>query len=309
MFCDTVVYIMSKIDTTHTNTPLLEVVGPQKDYELIDSGNGRKLERFKDVVLSRPDPQALWEPFLSNEKWDSADAYFVRKGNSTEWKFNNPNVPKEWIVSFENISLWVKPTSFKHTGVFPEQISNWKWMSDTISSSSQKDIKVLNLFGYTGGASLVCAKAGAQVTHIDGSKASVGWAKDNAELSGLEHAPIRYLIDDVRAFVSREIRRGNTYHGIIMDPPSFGYGPKDEPWKIEEHLKELMDLVSQILDKDALFVVLNGYASGFSSISYLNMLENVTGQKGGTVEHGELALMASSNKRLLPAGIFARWRK
>ncbi len=298
-------------NTSHSTTASLslEILAPTKDYELIDSGNGRKLERFGNVVLSRPDPQALWNTFLSEEKWNDADAYFVRKGNSTEWKFNNKNMPREWTVTFDVISLWVKPTSFKHTGVFPEQLSNWKWMSDAISTSKIENPKVLNLFGYTGGATLACAHAGAHVTHVDGSKVSVGWAKDNAELSGLKDAPIRYLIDDARAFVAREIRRGNTYHGIIMDPPSFGYGPKDEPWKIEEHLKELMELALKILDKDALFVVLNGYASGFSALSYKNMLSVVVDERGGNIECGELALQASSDGRLLPAGIFARWKK
>lgn len=301
--------MMSKNSSSKIIQPSLEIVTPAKDYELIDSGNGRKLERFGSVVLSRPDPQALWGTFLPENKWAEADAYFVRKGNSTEWKLNNKKMPSEWSVTFDSVSLWVKPTSFKHTGVFPEQISNWRWMTDVITSSKRKEIKVLNLFGYTGGATLFCAYAGAQVTHVDGSKASVGWAKDNAELSGLKDAPIRYLIDDVRAFVAREIRRGNTYHGIIMDPPSFGYGPKDEPWKIEEHLKELMELVAQILDEDALFVILNGYASGFSSVSYLNMLTLAVNGKGGSCECGELALQASSDGRLLPAGIFARWKK
>lgn len=299
---------MKKIVNINITHPILEVVTQTKEYELIDSGNGRKLERFGSVVLSRPDPQALWGTFLSEDKWSEADAYFVRKGNSTEWKLNSKNMPSEWKVSFDDISLWVKPTSFKHTGVFPEQFCNWKWMHDVILNSTNKEIKVLNLFGYTGGATLACAKAGAHVTHVDGSKASVGWAKDNAELSGLKDAPIRYLIDDARAFVAREVRRGNKYHGIIMDPPSFGYGPKDEPWKIEEHLKELMELISQIVDDKMLFVVLNGYASGFSSVSYLNMISMVVGDKKGTIEYGELALEASSNKRLLPAGIFARWK-
>lgn len=298
---------MTKIDTTKNRKLLLEVLTPQKDYELIDSGNGRKLERFGDVVLSRPDPQALWTPSISEEKWNASDAYFVRKGNSTEWKLNNKNMPNEWTVNLGDLSFWIKPTSFKHTGVFPEQISNWKWMSNVISNSKMKEIKVLNLFGYTGGASMACAKAGAHVTHVDGSKASVGWAKDNVKLSGLEDAPIRFLIDDARAFVAREIRRGNTYHGIVMDPPSFGYGPKDEPWKIEEHLKELIDLVAQILDKDALFVVINGYASGFSAISYLNMIEPLVKDRGGDTTCGELALQASSDGTMLPAGIFARW--
>ena len=299
---------MPNTDIHKNQKPLQEVLVPQKEYELLDSGNGRKLERFGDVVLSRPDPQALWTPSMSEEKWNEADAYFMRKGNSTEWKLNNKNMPEEWTVNLGDISFWIKPTSFKHTGVFPEQLSNWKWMSEVISNSKTKEIKVLNLFGYTGGASMACAKAGAHVTHVDGSKASVGWAKDNAKLSGLEDAPIRFLIDDARAFVAREIRRGNTYHGIVMDPPSFGYGPKDEPWKIEEHLRELLELVSSVLDKDALFVVLNGYASGFSSISYLNMLMPVVQGEKGVFERGELAIEASSDGRLLPAGIFARWK-
>lgn len=289
--------------------PLLEILSPKEDYELIDSGDGRKLERFGKVVLSRPDPQALWAPSLDEKKWNDADAYFVRKGTSTEWKYNSDNVPTEWQVTLEGVSLWIKPTAFKHTGIFPEQSLNWKWMQKCIKDSSLKEIKVLNLFGYTGGASFACAKAGAHVTHVDGSKVSVGWAKDNAKLSGLEDAPIRYLIDDVRAFVAREIRRGNTYHGIVMDPPTFGFGPKDEPWKIEEHLKELITLVGSLLDKDALFVVLNGYASGFSSISYFNILASLQVKKGGSLEHGSLAIEASSDGRVLPAGIFARWKK
>lgn len=275
-------------------------------YELLDSGEEMKLERFGEVVLARPDPQALWEKSLGPEVWKSAAGSFERTGKGGVWK---GDVPKEWQLSFGGLSFLMRPTSFKHTGLFPEQLPNWEWAAARIESAG-RPVSVLNLFAYTGGATLACAKAGASVTHVDASKVAVAWARENATHSGLAEKPIRWLVEDVLVFVKREIKRGNRYDAIIMDPPAFGHGPKDELWKIEEHFLPLLALCRELLSEEPLFVLLNGYASGYSSLSFAHNLASLTKAFGGTVEHGELTLEESGpEKRLLPAGIFARWSK
>jgi 23S rRNA (cytosine1962-C5)-methyltransferase len=278
----------------------------EKDYELLDSGNGLKLERYGSFVLSRPDPQALWQPLLKNE-WQSADAIFIRKGKHVEWK-KKKTFPAAWPINFGGLTFEIRPSSFKHTGLFPEHRGSWEWMAKQIEKRKEPT-KVLNLFGYTGGATLACAKANAEVCHVDGSKMAIAWARKNQELSGLPEKPIRWILDDAVMFLKREVKRGNTYDAIVMDPPAFGHGAKGEVWKIEENFQELMELCFQVLSDKPLFFLINGYASGYSPIAYQNNLLPLTEKFGGEIETGELAIKESKSGRLLPCGIFARWTR
>jgi 23S rRNA (cytosine1962-C5)-methyltransferase len=280
---------------------------PQKDYELLDSGDGKKLERYGQFVLSRPDPQVLWAPLLSSSEWKKADATFVREGKNVKWKTDKA-LPKAWPISFGGLTMEIRPTTFKHTGLFPEHEGNWRWMSDKIKKA-KRIVKVLNLFGYTGGASLACAKAGAEVTHVDGSKTAIEWGRKNQELSGLNEAKIRWILDDAIAFLRRETKRGNTYDGIVMDPPAFGHGPKGELWKIEEQFVLLMDSCYSVLSENPIFFLVNGYASGYSPLSYKNAMLRLPEKFGGELETGELLIKESHTERVLPCGIFARWGK
>lgn len=288
---------------------MIEITIPQGDYALLDSGEGEKLERYGKYVLARPDPQALWPKHLQKE-WAGADAVFIRRGKTVEWK-KKKTLPKEWPVSIGGFTMEIRPTSFKHTGLFPEQLPNWTWIGKKIADEKLKNkgkkISVLNLFGYTGGATLACAKAGAEVVHLDGSKMAITWARKNAALSGLEAAPIRWILDDAIGFLRREVKRGNRYDGIIMDPPAFGHGPKGEVWRIEEQFAELLELCKNVLSSDPLFFLINGYASGYSPIAYENNLKEMMRSTGGTIEIGELTIAEANSNRLLPAGIFARW--
>ena len=290
----------------------IEITKPQKDHELIDSGNGKKLERYGAYTLARPDPQALWLPKLSESIWNKADAIFIRKGKTTDWK-KRKDLPESWKINFGGLQMEIQTTTFKHTGLFPEQLSNWIWMEEKLKLESKKSkdrkLKVLNLFGYTGGATLVCARAGAEVVHLDGSKLSIAWARRNQVQSGLTDKPIRWILDDAVAFLKREVKRGNYYDGIIMDPPAFGHGPKGEVWKIEENFTELMELSKKVLSKDPIFFLINGYASGFSPIAYENNLMDIMSKYKGTIEIGELAIEENKTRRLLPSGIFARWSR
>ncbi len=282
---------------------------PSADYELLDSGDGEKLERYGRVVFRRPDPQALWKKNLSlNKDWGNAHAVFIRDGRAADWNIR-PGTPEKWTINFGGLKFHIRPTAFKHTGLFPEQEGNWNWMREVIKKRlpKQKEINVLNLFGYTGGASLACAQAGAQVCHVDGSKVAIGWARDNAELSGLKEKPIRWILDDAVEFVKREVKRGKKYDGILMDPPAFGHGPNGEMWKIEKDFTDLVEMCSQILSDKPLFFLLNGYASGYSAIAYENNLQALLKKYGGEIEKGELTLQESKSGRLLPCGIFARW--
>ena len=267
--------------------------------------------------MSRPDPQALWPKRLSESEWKKADAYFLRSEAGADWSFRK-ELPPKWAINFAGLKFWIKPTAFKHTGLFPEQSPNWEWVRKLITREARSgEIEVLNLFGYTGGATLACAQAGAKVVHIDGSKTAITWARDNAELSGLKDKPIRWIVEDVRTFVEREIRRGRQYDGIIMDPPSFGHGPEDELWKIEDHFLPLIENCKKLLKPKPLFFLINGYSAGYSAIAYENNLLPLKEKFGGEIEIGELAIeekLIGSNggndqKRLLPCGIFARWAK
>jgi len=276
-----------------------------QDYELIDSGDGEKLERFGQYVLRRPDPQALWQKNLPEADWKKADASFLRDGNNGKWK-KKDNVASEWFIKMGELSFLIKPTAFKHTGLFPENEPNWLWIKEKIKKAG-RPIKVLNLFGYTGGATLAALSAGVEVTHIDGSKSAITWAKQNAEASELIDKKVRWIEEDARKFVQREIKRGNKYDAIIMDPPAFGHGANNELWKIEEDFLKLLNSCLEILSDKPLFILVNGYSAGYSAIAYTNSLQKFTKKFGGVIESGELTIEESKSGRLLPAGIFARF--
>lgn len=278
-----------------------------KDYEVIDTSKGEKLERWGNYLLVRPDPQVIWNTPRNLKGWKKPNAHYHRsaKGGG-EWEFFD--LPQQWSIDYKDLTFQLKPFSFKHTGLFPEQAANWDWFSKLIREAN-RPIRVLNLFAYTGGATLAAAKAGAEVTHVDASKGMVGWAKENARSSGLENAPIRWIVDDCQKFVERELRRGKTYDAIIMDPPSYGRGPKGEIWKIEDAIHPLVQLCSQVLSDEPLFFLINSYTTGFapSVLSYLIGTEIVP-KFGGTVQADEIGLPVSSNGLVLPCGSSGRWQ-
>lgn len=279
-----------------------------KDYECIDCGDGYKLERWKDIILSRPDPQVIWNK-ADTKVWKQVDANYIRsnKGGG-HWEYNN-KIPDHWIINYGPLKFKVAPTGFKHTGIFPEQAANWDYMMDTIKSSVRNDIKVLNLFAYTGGATMACSAAGAaEVVHVDASKGMVNWAKENMVLSNLGDHHIRFIVDDVLKFVAREKRRGHHYDAIIMDPPSYGRGPNNEVWKIEEQLLPLINASIELLSENALFMIINSYTTGFSSTVLNNVLESTVVKRfGGTVTVGENCLPIKASNTLLPCGIYGKW--
>lgn len=284
-----------------------------KDYEVIDTSNGEKLERWGDYILVRPDPQVIWDTPHDAKQWKQKNGHYHRsaKGGG-EWEFFN--LPNEWTISYKELTFHLKPFSFKHTGLFPEQAVNWDWCGDRIrqakTNNPDKEFKVLNLFAYTGGATISAAKAGAFVTHVDASKGMVGWAKENAVASDIPGDRIRWIVDDCKKFVEREIRRGNTYDGIIMDPPSYGRGPKGEIWKIEESIFPFIQLTSQLLSKDASFLLINSYTTGLQPAVLSYMLNTVICPKlNGAVEAQEIGLPVSSNGLVLPCGASGRWSK
>ncbi|MBR6770600.1 MAG: class I SAM-dependent methyltransferase [Lachnospiraceae bacterium] len=279
-----------------------------KDYEILDTSSGEKLERWGDYLLVRPDPQVIWQTEKKNPGWRKKNGHYHRssKGGG-EWEFFN--LPKEWQIHYQDLTFHLKPFSFKHTGLFPEQATNWDWFSHLIQNA-HRPIKVLNLFAYTGGATLAAARAGAQVTHVDASKGMVTWAKENAIASGLGDAPIRWLVDDCVKFVEREIRRENTYDAIIMDPPSYGRGPKGEIWKIEDSIFPFLELTAQILSKDALFFLVNSYTTGLQPavLSYL-IHTSIVSRFGGSVEAEEIGLPVKDSGLILPCGASGRWQR
>lgn len=280
-----------------------------KDYEVIDTSNGEKLERWGDYYLVRPDPQVIWQTPKTIKKWKKPNGHYHRssKGGG-EWEFFD--LPEQWQISYKNLRFNLKPFSFKHTGLFPEQAANWDWFSSLIKDAKSKgrDVKVLNLFAYTGGATLAAAAAGAQVTHVDASKGMVAWAKENAVSSGLGDAPIRWLVDDCVKFVEREIRRGNKYDAIIMDPPSYGRGPKGEIWKIEDSIYPFVELCSEILSDNPLFLLINSYTTGLQPAVLSYMINTAIVSKfGGKVEADEVGLPVSSNGLVLPCGASGRY--
>lgn len=277
----------------------------ESSYALLDSGEGMKLERFGAHVLARPDPEALWEKRLSPEEWAKADATFSRKGTSGAWKASK-EFPKKWTIQYGGLTLELRPTSFKHVGLFPEQKSHWEWLAPKISAAKGQ-IKVLNLFAYTGAASLSAAQAGAEVTHLDSSKVAIEWAKQNAELSGLSRMPIRWIEDDALKFLRREVKRGNKYDVVIMDPPAFGHGSGAALWKIERDFYELFRLAAEVLSDAPLAMIVNGYTAGYSPLTLENNVRTIQEKFGGTIESGELAISEEGSGRLLPAGVFSRW--
>lgn len=276
------------------------------DYEIIDTSNGEKLERWGDFFLVRPDPQVIWTSNRTHPKWKKPNAHYHRsnKGGG-EWEFFN--LPQQWSITYKDLIFQLKPFSFKHTGLFPEQAANWDWFSSLIKES-KREIRVLNLFAYTGGATLAAAKAGASVTHVDASKGMVAWAKENAMSSGLGDAPIRWIVDDCMKFVEREIRRGKFYDAIIMDPPSYGRGTNGEVWKIEDCIHPLVKACSKLLSDNPLFFLINSYTTGFapSVLSYLLGLE-VQSKYGGSIVADEIGLPVTSKQLLLPCGSSGRW--
>ncbi|MCQ2518768.1 MAG: class I SAM-dependent methyltransferase [Lachnospiraceae bacterium] len=284
-----------------------------KDYEVIATSSGEKLERWGEYRLVRPDPQVIWNTRKINAGWKNPNGHYHRstKGGG-EWEFHN--LPDEWTISYDELRFRLKPFAFKHTGLFPEQAVNWDWFSSIIKESvsgdeyKDKPFKVLNLFAYTGGATLSAAKAGANVTHVDASKGMVQWAKENAAASGLSEAPIRWLVDDCGKFVEREIRRGNTYDGIIMDPPSYGRGPKGELWKIEESIFPFIELTAQILSPNAKFFLINSYTTGLQPAVLSYMINTAIVSKfGGSVVSDEIGLPVKEDGLVLPCGASGRW--
>ncbi len=286
---------------------ILLITEKSKDYELLDSGNGEKLERYGTYVLRRPDPQILWNKTLPLSKWEEADAAYSRTSLSGKW--NVRNEIGNWSITLEGLTFTLKLLPSKHLGVFPEQSSHWKWLEDKISKevSGGKKISVLNLFGYTGGASIACAKAGASVCHVDASKFAVDMTKINLGNSGLGEKPVRLIVDDVRKFVEREIKRGNKYDVVLMDPPVYGKGNGGEVWKIEEDLMKLLSRITKILTPEPLAVVLNGYASEYSSNTYAEMLRDAMKGCKGNITSGELGIKETSSGKILSCGIFAKY--
>ena len=278
------------------------------DYEVLDTGDGEKLERWGDIILRRPDPQTIW-PKADEDLWKRAQARYHRsERGGGEWEFLK-KLPERWTVSHEDLKFWVRPTGLKHTGLFPEQAANWIWMSDLIRKSRRKDLKILNLFGYTGGATLACAAAGAHVTHVDAAKGMVQWAKENRELCGLPEDRFRWIVEDALRFVQRELRRGNSYDGILMDPPSYGRGPSGEVWKLENELYGLIATCAQALSEEPLFFLINSYTTGFQASVLSNMLEKcVTPRFGGRVDSEELCLPVTTGG-VLPCGASGRWQR
>ena len=276
-----------------------------KDYEVIDTGDGEKLERWGRVILSRPDPQAIW-PKQAPEKWARADATYHRSSRGGgEWEFHK-TLPEKWTVGYRDLKFYVHPTNFKHTGLFPEQAVNWDWMRERIGTRRGQP-KILNLFGYTGGATVACARAGAHVTHVDAAKGMVMWAGDNRRLSDIPEESVRWIVDDALKFVEREARRGNLYDGILMDPPSYGRGPKGEIWKLEDELYGLVSACARVLSDDPLFMLVNSYTTGLQPAVIHNMLAMTVGRThSGTVSAEEVVLPVTSGG-VLPCGATGRW--
>ena len=285
----------------------MDVARDWKDYEILDMANGEKLEKWKDVILVRPDPQIIWKSKSFPERWKNANARYIRSSTGGgNWDFNK-KVPANWQVKYKELIFNIKPMGFKHTGLFPEQAFNWDWMINKIQHAN-RDIKVLNLFAYTGGATVACSYAGASVCHVDSSKGMVTWAKENITSSGLQNNPVRYIIDDVVKFVSREIRRGNKYDAIIMDPPSYGRGTNGEVWKFEENISDLVELCTKVLSDRPLFFLINSYTTGISSTVLENILRlNIKAK--GKLSSGELGLPMKDSNLVLPCGIFSRWEE
>lgn len=285
---------------------MAEISSDWKTYACLDAGDGEKLERWGEVLLRRPDPQAIWPKDPQEKRWNQVHAHYHRsaKGGGA-WEFKK-SIPKSWTIEYKHLSFKVSPTDFKHTGLFPEQAANWDWLEQQIKGA-QQPVRVLNLFAYTGGATMACAAAGAEeVVHLDASKGMVTWAKENQGLSNLSHQTIRYLIDDALKFVQREQRRGRNYHGILLDPPSYGRGPNNELWKLEDSLYELLKACHNILDPNPVFFLVNAYTTGISSTVLNNVLQVLFEKQTTQIECGDLALPIERRNLILPCGIYGR---
>lgn len=277
------------------------------DYKILDMANGQKLERWGNVILSRPDPQIIWKDKSFPDKWKLVNATYNRsKSGGGSWEYNK-QIPKNWQIKYKNLTFNIKPMGFKHTGIFPEQAVNWDYMMDKIRNSGRK-IKVLNLFAYTGCATMACSKAGADVVHVDASKGMIEWAKENMRLSHLENNSIRFICDDCLKFVQREFRRGNKYDAIIMDPPSYGKGPNGEVWKFEDSLYVLIEACNKILSDKPLFFLINSYTTGVSSTVLANILKT-TIKLDGKISCGEVGIPITKRDLILPCGIYGRWEE
>ena len=296
----------------------MKVANNWKDYEILDMANGEKLERWNNIYLVRPDPQIIWNDKQYPEKWKQANARYNRSSTGGgHWDYKK-RLPDSWQIKYKNLTFNIKPMGFKHTGLFPEQAVNWDWMMDKIQSeikTTNREVKVLNLFAYTGGATVACLYAGASVCHVDSSKGMVAWAKENVISSRLQERPVRYIVDDVVKFVQREIRRGNKYDAIIMDPPSYGRGTNGEVWKFEENLPMLIEICMQVLSDNPLFFLINSYTTGTSSMVLENLLKmNMRKKYGkraddGIFENGEVGLPMTDSDFILPCGIYSKWVK
>ena len=287
--------------------PLVMRTTAWEDYALIDSGGGRKLERYGPHRVIRPEPQCLWRPALPQAEWEAADAVFdpSDEEDAGRWRFAR-KLPETWTMGWRDVRFQGRFTAFRHLAVFPEQAANWAWLADRLAGSTT-DTKVLNLFGYTGVASLTMARAGAAVTHIDASKKAIGWARENAGLSGLEDRPMRWICEDSRTFVRREVRRGSRYQGIILDPPKYGRGPGGEVWRLYEDLPELIENCGRLLADDASFLLLNAYSERLSGLALASLMAQALEGRGGTIDWGELALIEDGGERGAGLSFFARW--
>lgn len=298
---------MSKPAPTVAESPGVMRTTGWADYALLDSGNGRKLERYGRYSVVRPEPQCLWTPSLGEDVWANADAVFdpTDEEDAGRWRFREQ--PKDtWPLSWREISFKARFTAFRHLAFFPEQAANWAWLDQKVRAAEGQP-KILNLFGYTGVASLVCAAAGAAVTHVDASKKAIGWARENAEASGLADRPIRWICEDARRYVQREVRRGSKYEGIILDPPKYGRGPDGEVWKLFENLPELSTLCAELLSDKAEFLLLNAYAERISGAALAGLLSEKLKDRGGSIEWGELALVQQDGERQIGMSFYARW--
>lgn len=287
----------------------MQIAKDWKEYEILDMADGNKLERWGDYFLIRPDPQIIWKEKTFPNKWKSANATYHRsKTGGGSWSYQK-KLPDAWKVHYKNLTFNIKPMGFKHTGLFPEQAVNWDWMIEKIQNTiktQKREIKVLNLFAYTGGATVACSFAGASVCHVDSSKGMCAWAKENIASSGLSQRPVRFIVDDVIKFVQREIRRGNKYDAIIMDPPSYGRGAGGEVWQFEENIADLVSLCQQVLSDNPIFFLINSYTTGISSTVLANILRlNI--KKQGKISCGEVGLPMKDSMLILPCGIYARW--
>ena len=287
----------------------MNIANEWKDYKIIDMANGQKLEKWGNIILSRPDPQIVWKDKSYPAEWKKANAIYSRsKTGGGSWEYKN-RLPESWQIKYKELTFNIKPMGFKHTGLFPEQAVNWDWMINKIKSA-KREIKVLNLFAYTGGATVACLSAGASCCHVDSSKGMVAWAKENVQASGLADKKVRYIVDDVVKFVNREIRRGNKYDAIIMDPPSYGRGANGEVWQFENNIYDLVELCTKVLSDEPLFFLINSYTTGISSTVLTNILNLTVSKKyKGKAYAGEIGLPMEKSALVLPCGIFGRWEQ